>query len=77
LRRIALIIAAVVVVASVVVLIVSTESHPTRFIVAAAGGAIALFGRIFGVRPQWVRSSADLYAARLLEATETLARDRS
>jgi hypothetical protein len=77
LRPFALIIAAAVVSASVIVLIVGDDAHPTRFIIAAATGGVALFGWTFGVRPQWVRSSADIYAARLLEAAATLGRDRT
>jgi hypothetical protein len=76
LRPIALVIAAAVMVASVVVLSIGDDAQPARFILAAAVGAIALLGWTFGVRPRWVRSSADLYATRLLEAAETLGRDR-
>jgi hypothetical protein len=77
LRPVALTIATAVLIASAVVLTAGNDAHPARFIVAAAAGAVAVVGWTLGVRPEWVRSLADLYAARLLEATETLSRDRT
>jgi hypothetical protein len=59
------------------VLIVGDTAQPFRYLVGGGTGAVALVAWAFGVRSQWVRSAADLYAIRLLEATETLARTRS
>ena len=43
-----------------------------RFIVPAVVSCVALLGLLTIVRPPWVRSAADLYAARLMEALESL-----
>jgi hypothetical protein len=52
--------------------LISAISVSGRFIVPAVVSCIALLGLLTVVRPPWVRSAADLYAARLMEALETL-----
>ena len=77
LRPLAQCVAAAVAVVSLGLLITADASHPARFVIALGAGVIALVGWTFGVGREWVRSSADLYARRLFEATETLGRERA
>ncbi len=54
------------------VILIAAVSASGRFIVPAVVSCVALLGLLTVVRPSWVRSAADLYAARLMEALETL-----
>jgi hypothetical protein len=74
LRPIGIAVAAAITITSLAALVAGDAGHPTRFIIAAAVGALAVLGWTLGVRPQWVRTSAELYATRLLETAETLSR---
>lgn len=71
LRPVALAVAAAVLAASTVLLIV--QGGGWNFVLAAGVSILALLAWGFLVTPDWVRTAADLYAQRLLEAIESLA----
>lgn len=71
LRFLALAVAAAVLAASVVLLVVHGDDW--NFVLAAGVSILALSVWGFLVTPDWVRSAADLYAERLMEAVESLA----
>lgn len=74
LRPLGIAVAAAVTITSLTAIAAGDAGHPTRFIIAAAVGILAVLGWTLGVRPQWVRTSAELFATRLLETTESLSR---
>jgi hypothetical protein len=77
LRPVALAVAIVSLALSVVLLVGArhrSQDHTNRFWIAAAIAVFAVLGWWLFVRPTWVRSSAELYADRLLESVETLRR---
>jgi CHASE2 domain-containing sensor protein len=53
------------------------DSWPPGFVVPAVVSVLALVFWVWVVTPDWVRSAAETYAARLMEAVETLAAGRS
>jgi hypothetical protein len=71
LRPLALTVAAVVLAASVVLLV--AQDNDWNFVLAVGVSVLALPAWGFFVTPDWVRSAADLYAERLVEAVESLA----
>lgn len=71
LRPIALAVAGIVLALSVILFIAQGEAW--HFWLPALASAVALTSWWFFVSGEWVRSAADLYAVRLLEAIETLA----
>jgi hypothetical protein len=73
LRPLALAIATAVLAASVVLLIF--QGGEWQFVLAAGASILALLAWGFFVTADWVRTAADLYAQRLMEAIESLAAD--
>jgi hypothetical protein len=71
LRFVALAVAAAVLVVSAVLL--ALQGGTWHFVLAAVVSILALLAWGFLVTPDWVRTAADLYAQRLMEAIESLA----
>lgn len=71
LRSVALAVAAAVLVVSAVLL--ALQGGSWHFVLAAVVSILALLAWGFLVTPDWVRTAADLYAQRLMEAIESLA----
>jgi hypothetical protein len=73
LRPLAILVALVVLIASGALF--SAGSH-SQFLIPAAVSVLSLVFWVVVVRKEWVRSAADRYAVRLLEAIESLSQDR-